>query len=73
MDNPVGPGGLRAPCVLRVVSSDFRMGGDLSPPIGGGPMGGDKGPMGGGLARDSRQIREVKKLGFKMFLKEVIC
>ena len=51
----------------RVVHSDFHMGGDLSPPIGGGPMGGDKGPMGGGLARDSRQIREVKKLGFKMF------
>ena len=40
----------------------------------GGTDGGDKGPMGvGELARDSRQIREVKKLDFKMFLKEVIC
>ena len=46
----------------------FPYGGGLVPPHrGGGQMGGDKGPMGGGLARDSRQIREVKKLGFKMF------
>ena len=38
----------------RAVNGDFRMGGDESPPIGGGPMGGDKGPMGG----DSRVIRD---------------
>ena len=31
----------------RVVHSDFRMWWDLSPPIVGGLMGGDKGPMGG--------------------------
>ena len=49
------------------------MGGDLSPPIGGGTDGGGQRSDGGGLARDSRQIREVKKLGCKMFLKEVIC
>ena len=36
----------------RVVNSDFGMGGDLSPPIGGGLMGGDKVSMGG----DSRMI-----------------
>ena len=30
-------------------------GGEHSPPWGGGPKGVDKGPMGGGLARDSRQ------------------
>ena len=38
----------------RAVHGDFRMGGDESPPIGGGPVGGDKGPMGG----DSRVIRD---------------
>ena len=32
---------------IRVTSRDFGMGGDTSPPIGGGHMGGDKGPMGG--------------------------
>ena len=31
----------------RAASTDFSMGGDRSPPIGGGPKGGDKGPMGG--------------------------
>ena len=38
----------------RVGPTDFGMGGDLSPPIGGGHMGGDKGPMGG----DWRVIRD---------------
>ena len=38
----------------RVIRTDFGMGGDLSPPIGGGHMGGDKGPMGG----DRRVIRD---------------
>ena len=38
----------------RVISTDFGMGGDLSPPIGGVHMGGDKGPMGG----DLRVIRD---------------
>ena len=33
----------------RVFHSDFGMGGDLSPPSGGGHMGGDKGSMGGDL------------------------
>ena len=31
----------------RAASTDFGMGGDRSPPIGGGPKGGDNGPMGG--------------------------
>ena len=44
--------------ICRVVSSDFR-------------MGGDKGPMEGGLARDSRQSRELKKLGFQMLKKRL--
>ena len=39
---------------IRVSRTDFGMGGDLSPPIGGGHMGGDKGPMGG----DWRVIRD---------------
>ena len=39
---------------LRVTPTDSGMGGDLSPPIGGGHMGGDKGPMGG----DLRVIRD---------------
>ena len=38
----------------RVTNRDFGMGGDMSPPIGGGHMGGDKGPMGG----DWRGIRD---------------
>ena len=38
----------------RVIHTDFGMGGDLYPPIGGGHMGGDKGPMGG----DSRVNRD---------------
>ena len=41
--------------VTRVVNSDFRMGGDWSPPIGGGLKGGDKGPMGG----EWRVIRDI--------------
>ena len=40
--------------VDRDVHSDFGMGGDWSPPIGGGLKGGDKGPMGG----DLRVIRD---------------
>ena len=43
---------------IRVSHTDSGMGGDLSPPIGGGHMGGDKGPMGGGFARNSRQNLE---------------
>ena len=38
----------------RVGPTDFGMGGALYPPIGGGHMGGDKGPMGG----DWRVIRD---------------
>ena len=40
--------------LVRAVHGDFRMGGDESPPIGGGPVGGDTCPMGG----DSRVIRD---------------
>ena len=43
----------------RVTSRDFGMGGDSSPPIGGG----DKGPMGvEGLARKSRQNLEGSQI-----------
>ena len=31
----------------RAAHTDFGMGGGTVPPIGGGPKGGDKGPMGG--------------------------
>ena len=48
----------------RVVHSDFHMGGP--PPIGGGQR-----SDGGGLARDSRQSRKLKKLGFQMFKKRL--
>ena len=33
--------------ITRVSRRDFAMGGDLSPPIGGGQMGGDEAYMGG--------------------------
>ena len=39
----------------RVFRTDLAVGGDLSPPNGGGPMGGDTGLMGG----DSRVIRDI--------------
>ena len=35
------------------------------------PYGGDKCPMGWGLARDLRQSRELKKLGFQMLKKRL--
>ena len=47
---------------LRAFNTDFGMGGDPSPPIGGGPKGGDKGPMGG----DWRVIRDKIKVTKKM-------
>ena len=34
---------------IRVGHRDFAMGGDMSPPIGGGQMGGDEAYMGGDL------------------------
>ena len=45
----------------RAFNTDFGMGEDQSPPIGGGPKGADKAPMGGGLARDSRQDQRDQK------------
>ena len=42
------------PPPIRAGHTDFGMGGERSPPIGGGPKGGDKGPMGG----DWRVIRD---------------
>ena len=45
--------------VCRVGHSDFRMGGEWSPPIGGGLKRGDKGPMGG----DWRVIRDTSMIG----------
>ena len=48
------------------------MGGDTSPPIGGGHMGGDKGPMGGDwrvirdkIRRCLKLANNVKKRGLK--------
>ena len=46
---------------FRGTHTDFGMGGDQSPPIGGGPKGGGQGSDGGGLARDSRQDLRDKK------------
>ena len=40
-------------------------GGRDPPPIGGGPKGGDNGPMGGGLARDLRQNLWASLQGYK--------
>ena len=48
--------------ISRGSHTDFGMGGDQSPPIGGGPKGGDKGPMGG----DWRVIRDKIKVTKKM-------
>ena len=46
----------------RVVHADFWMG---------GTDGGGQRSDGGGLARDSRQSRELKKLGFQMLKKRL--
>ena len=43
---------------IRVFHTDLAVGGDPSPPYGGGHMGGDRGPMGG----DSRVIRDIIKI-----------
>ena len=45
----------------RVFHSDFGMGGDLSPPSGGGTHGGGQILDGGGFARDSRHFLENLK------------
>ena len=60
--------------LLRVVSSDFRMGGTCPPPHRGEDRwGGTKVRWGGGLARDSRQSRELEKLGFeKLWTKYIL-
>ena len=39
--------GVMGGTIPRAAPTDFSMGGDRSPPIGGGPKGGDNGPMGG--------------------------
>ena len=46
----------------RAGHTDFGKGGDLSPPIGGGPKGGDKGPMGGDWRVIRDKIKGTKKL-----------
>ena len=49
----------------------FPYGGGLVPPHRGGTDGGGQRSDGGGLARDSRQSRELKKLGFQKFKKRL--
>ena len=53
---------------LRAANTDFGRGGKRSPPIGGGPKGADKGPMGG----DWRVIRDknyrTKKISVNLCL-----
>ena len=46
-NGPQMNGGVDYTPQVRVFHTDFDMGGDRSPPIGGGLQGGDKGPMGG--------------------------
>ena len=46
----------------RAFNRDFGMGGDQSPPIGGGPKGGDKGPMGGDWRVIRDKIKGIKKI-----------
>ena len=42
------------------------MGGDQSPPIGGGPKGGDKGPMGGDWRVIRDKIKGTKKMSVNL-------
>ena len=44
------------------------MGGDQSPPIGGGPKGGDKGPMGGDWRVIRDKIKGAKKIALDLWL-----
>ena len=57
----------RSLTIIRVGHSDFRMGGEWSPPIGGGLKRGDKGPMGG----DWRVIRDTSMIWGYKWLKPV--
>ena len=45
---------------------DFGMGGEQSPPIGGGPKGGDKGPMGGDWRVIRDKIKGTKKMSVNL-------
>ena len=46
----------------RAFNTDFGMGEDQSPPIGGGPKGGDKAPMGGDWRVIRDKIKGTKKM-----------
>ena len=50
----------------RAGHTDFGKGGDLSPPIGGGPKGGDKSPMGGDWRVIRDKIKGTKKIGLNL-------
>ena len=52
----------------RAGHTDFGKGGDLSPPIGGGPKGGDKGPMGGDWRVIRDKIKGTKKIGIILWI-----
>ena len=52
--------------VIRAGHTDFGKGGDWSPPIGGGPKGGDKGPMGGDWRVIRDKIKGTKKIGLNL-------
>ena len=50
----------------RAGHTDFGKGGDWSPPIGGGPKGGDKGPMGGDWHVIRDKIKGAKKIALDL-------
>ena len=52
--------------VSRGFHRDFGMGGEQSPPIGGGPKGGDKGPMGGDWRVIRDKIKGTKKMSVNL-------
>ena len=52
--------------IHRGFHRDFGMGGDQSPPIGGGPKGGDKGLMGGDWRVIRDKIKGTKKISVNL-------
>ena len=54
--------------ICRAGHTDFGMGGEWSPPIGGGPKGGDKGPMGGDWRVIRDKINGTKKSSLNLWL-----
>ena len=54
------------PDISRAGHTDFGKGGDWSPPIGGEPKGGDKGPMGGDWHVIRDKIKGAKKIALDL-------